>query len=336
MRERIVRSALVTTLVVAVLLSLGTGHYAMPLDKVALTVWQTLCGTLDAQGQLSAAMLYQVRMPRIILAALVGAGLAASGAAYQGLLRNPLVAPDILGVSSGASLGAVIGIFFGLSTWIIQGLSFAFGLVAVFLVMGAARGIGRDNGNLVVMILCGVVSSSLFSACVSLITYLANTDTQLPAITYWLMGSFAKTSSVESLIVLGVVFLLGAVPLLCLRWRLTALSFGDEEAASVGVDVKRVRAIVICCATLLTSVSVSFCGVVGWVGLVVPHMVRLLSGPNYRTLMPDAMIGGAAFMVIVDIFARLSSVDLPLSVLTALIGAPLFIWMLFKGRRDWL
>lgn len=206
----------------------------------------------------------------------------------------------------------------------------------VFLVTSAARGIGRGNGNMVIMILCGVVMSSLFSALVSLLTYLADSDTQLPEITYWIMGSFARTSSPRSIGTLFVVFLAGIVPLLFVRWHINALSFGDEEAKAMGVDVRRTRGIIICCATLLTSVSVSFCGVVGWVGLIVPHMMRMLSGPNYQTLMPNAMIAGAAFMILVDICARAFPTELPLSVVTAVIGAPLFLRILFKGRKDWL
>ncbi len=335
-RERLVRVGLIVALFAIILLSLGVGHYAMPLNVVFQTVQETLTNTLDAQGKISAAMLYQVRLPRIILAALVGAALAASGACYQGIMKNPLVAPDILGVSNGASLGAVIAIFFGLGSFSVQVLAFCFGLLTVFLVTAASRGIGRGSDNIVIMILCGVVMSSLFSAFVSLLTYLADTDTQLPEITYWIMGSFARTSSTSSLVTLFVVFLIGIIPLLCIRWRINALAFGDEEAKAMGVNVKRTRGIIICCATLLTSVSVSFCGVVGWVGLIVPHMVRLLSGPNYETLLPNAMIGGAAFMVLVDIFARGLTTELPLSVVTAIVGAPLFLWMLFRGRKDWL
>lgn len=336
LRGRIVRAALIAVLIASTLLSLGVGHYAMPLPEVFSVLWGTATGTLDARGQLSQSLLFQVRLPRIVLAMLVGAALSASGASYQGILKNPLVAPDILGVSNGASLGAVIAIFFGLGSIATQGLAFAFGLLTVFLVVVASKSIGRGNGTIIVMILCGVVMSSLFSAFVSLLTYLADSDTQLPEITYWIMGSFARTSSPQSIAVLFLIFCIGSIPLLCVRWRINALSFGDEEASSMGVNVRRVRGVIVCCATLLTSASVSYCGVVGWVGLIIPHMVRLLSGPDYQSLLPNAMIGGAAFMVLVDICARACPTELPLSVVTAIIGAPLFLWVLFKGRKDWL
>ncbi len=268
---------------------------------------------------------------------MAGAALSASGAAYQGMFRNPMVSPDILGVSSGAAVGAALGLLLDLPSMAVHLLSFLFGVAAVLLVMFLAKVIGRGNGTLVIMVLSGTVISSVFSSMTSLIKYVADTDEKLPEITFWLMGSFARASSYSNMVMMGIGLLAGGGILLLLRWKINGMAFGEDEARALGINTVRVRTAVILSSTLLTAMTVCICGTIGWVGLIIPHITRLLVGPNYKSLMPISMLGGACFMLLVDNAARtIVPGELPISILTSLIGAPLFIYMLFKGRRDWL
>lgn len=203
-----------------------------------------------------------------------------AGSAYQGLFKNPMVSPDILGVSSGASVGACLGILLSFSDTLIQIPAFSFGLIAVFSVLIISKIVGRGSSSLLIMILAGTVISALFSAITSLIKYVADTDTKLPEITFWLMGSFAKTGSWKNVLILFILFLIGVTPILLLRWKLNVLSFGEEEAQSLGVNIKRIRMVIILSATLLTASSVALCGIIGWVGLIMPHIARFIVGPN--------------------------------------------------------
>lgn len=330
-RERLVFLACVAVWVAALLLSFSTGHYAMTPGEVWHALRQLVAGQA---GSPAPTILLQVRLPRIILATLVGAGLAVSGAAYQGLFRNPLVSPDILGVSAGACVGAVIGIFFHMSTGVTQVLAFLAGLVAIAIVTGISRAVAGGSGRLLVLVLSGVVVTAVFQAIITLLKYFADTDDQLPAITYWLMGSFARSSDYRTLGVVALIMVAAMVPLLAVRWQLNVVSFGEEQARSLGVNVTAVKWTVIFCATLLTSVSVALCGVVGWVGLVIPHLVRVAGGANFRGLLPNSFVAEAAFMVLADAFARNAPTELPISVLTALVGAPVFLWMLYASRRE--
>ena len=278
-----------------------------------------------------------IRIPRLLLSLMAGGSLAVSGAAYQGLLRNPMVSPDILGVSSGASTGAILCLLLGASLWVMQGVAFAFGLGAVAIVLLLGRLIGRGSSKLLVLVLAGVVISSIFSAFTSLIKYIADSNDKLPAIVFWLMGSFARSSNWNSLLVLAVAMALGSVPLMLLRHRMNVLSFGEEEAQTMGVDVRRTRLIIICCATVLRAATVTLCGNIGWVGLILPHLMRLIVGPDYRYLLPSCLLAGGLFMLLVDNTVRLLLPgEMPVGIVTSLIGAPLFIYLLFQGRRDWV
>ena len=353
-RERVVIVALMAALVAVALLSLAAGDYDMPVGRVASLVWGYIVWWVTslpervaavAQGRPApefltsqdAVVLFVIRIPRIVLGALTGAALAASGAAYQGMFRNPMVSPDILGVSNGAALGAAVSLLLGLPSVLVHGVSFAMGLVAVALVMAISRALGRGSRSIVVIILAGTVMSALFNALVSMCKYVADPDDTLPAITYWLMGSFSRSGTYANIGFLAAVVLVAGGALIAVRWRINALSFGDDEAKTMGVGVLGTRRLVIVAATLLTSATVSFCGVVGWIGLIVPHMARLVVGPNYRILLPVSMLGGAVFTMIVDDVARIIVPgEMPAGVLTALIGAPLFIYLLIRGRKDWL
>lgn len=327
---------LLALLTITVFVSMTIGRYGIPPGQIFKTIGAFVNGSVKMDNDQQTAVLFAIRIPRIVLAVLAGAALAASGAAYQGLFKNPMVSPDILGVSSGASVGACIAILLSLSGYQIQILAFAFGLLAVFMVLAISNAVGRGNGSLLIMVLAGTVISALCSAFTSLIKYVADTNTKLPEITFWLMGSFAKTGGYRNVLILIVVMIIGAVPLFILRFKINVLSFGEEEAQAMGVNTRQTRMVIICCATLLTASTVAICGTIGWVGLIIPHICRFLVGPDYMSLLPTSMLAGATFMLIVDNVARsATSGEIPLSILTSIIGAPLFIYLLFKGRRAW-
>jgi iron complex transport system permease protein len=270
-----------------------------------------------------------VRMPRIIAAAVIGAALSAAGASYQGMFRNPMVSPDILGASTGAGFGAAIGILLGFNYVGITIASFCFGLTAVLLAYLISRA-SRLNATLS-MVLAGIMVSSLFSAGTSFIKLIADTTNQLPAITYWLMGSLNAVKGSDALFV-GVVVIIGMIPLILLRWRINLLTVSEDEARSLGINTGRLRFIVIICATLITAASVSVSGMIGWVGLVIPHFCRLIFGYDYRRVIPSAILLGGAFMILVDDLARtVTTGELPLGVLTAFVGAPVFVWLILRG-----
>ena len=313
-----------------VLIASGIGPYRIaPLDVLAAIVRRAIGGT--AAGPID-TVLFNIRLPRVLAAMLVGAALAAAGSAYQSLFRNPLVSPDILGVSTGAGLGAVVGILLGLPVAAIQFLGFGGGLATVAVVMLLARTL-RGGGDVLVLVLAGIVVGALAGAAISLVKVLADPYDQLPAITFWLLGSLASVKPADVGAVVPVV-LLGLVPLILLRWRIGVLSLGDDEARALGVDVGRLRTLVIAAATLVTASVVAISGVIGWVGLMVPHMARLLVGPRFDRLLPASILIGAAFMVAVDTLARSAAkIEIPLGVLTAVIGGPAFVWLLARRRH---
>lgn len=315
-------------LFLAVLIAASVGAYPIPLG----TLWGGLLGRpLPDQ---TATVLYQVRLPRIAAAMLTGAALAAAGATYQGLFRNPLVSPDVLGVSTGAGLGAVLGIFLGLPVLLIQLLGFAGGLLTVALVWAIAAAV-RGQDAVLVLVLTGVVMGALAGAGISLLKVLADPYDQLPAMTFWLLGSLSAITPQDVTAGLPLVAA-SLVPLVLLRWRINLMALGDEEALALGVDAPRLRRLLVVAATLMTSAVVAIAGVVGWVGLVVPHLARLMVGPDFRLLLPASVLLGAAYLLAVDTLARTATaVEVPLGILTALLGAPFFLWLLATGRRAW-
>jgi iron complex transport system permease protein len=321
-------------LLVAVAVAFSVGKYPIAPGELAAILWSRIAGREHGLPTAAEAVVFNVRGPRVLAALLVGAALAGAGAAYQSLFRNPLVSPDILGVSAGAALGAVLGIFFSRDVLTIQLLAFAFGLAAV----GAAYSIAaalRAHDAVLVLVLAGVVIGALAGAFVALLKYLADPYNQLPAITYWLLGSLAATNAGDVLSILPAV-LVGLATLWLLRWRLDVLSLGDEEAASLGVRAGRIRAVAVGAATLATAAVVSISGVIGWVGLLVPHFARLVVGPGFARLLPTAVLLGAGFLVLVDTLARtVATIEVPLGVLTALVGTPIFLWLLATARRSW-
>lgn len=273
--------------------------------------------------------LWKLRLPRILLALLAGAGLSVSGCAFQVLFANPLATPDTLGVASGASFGAALALLLGFELIGIQIMSFVFGITAV--IMTVISGNTKQSKGLHGVVLAGIMIGSLFSALISLVKYVADTESELPAITYWLMGSL-DSASYNALYFGAPAILIGIIVLYLIRWRMNLLPLSDEEAASAGVNIKMLRAVVIFCATMITASCVSMCGQVGWVGLLVPHMCRMKFGSNYKTLIPCSVLVGSAFLVIVDTVARsVSAAPLPISILTAIIGAPFFIVLMRKN-----
>lgn len=279
--------------------------------------------------------LVRVRLPRSILAMIVGAALSLSGAVYQGLFKNPVVSPDLLGASSGASFGAAISILLGASAAGIQLFSFLGGIFAVALVAGMNSIVSKRANSIINLILCGMLISSLFNAGVSFLKFVANTDTKLPAITFWLMGSLS--SIILKDLQVFWLFMPACVILLLVRFKVNILSLGDDEARMLGVPIHFYRWLIIGCATLLTSLSVSVSGNIGWIGLVVPHLARMIVGANYRKLLPASMLVGSAFMLLVDTAARmLYTVEIPLSIITAKIGAPFFFFLLTRSRKGFV
>jgi iron complex transport system permease protein len=308
------------------------GAYPLTLAEMLAAVGRWLTGA-PARGQID-TVLFEVRLPRVFAAVLVGAAIAAAGAAYQTLFRNPLVSPDILGVSTGAGLGAVLGIFLSLPVAGIQLAAFVVGLGTVGLVYAIASVVhGREP--ILVLVLAGVVVGSLAGAAISLLKILADPYDQLPAIVFWLLGSLSAVRKGEVWAAVPLV-LLGLVPLILLRWRINVLSLGDEEAKALGVEAGRLRLLVVAAATLMTASVVAISGVIGWVGLVIPHIARMLVGPSFDRLLPTAMLLGAGYLLLVDTVARtMARIEVPIGILTAVIGAPFFLWLLARGRAGW-
>lgn len=311
-------------LLAAAAFSLSWGRYPIPLNAV----WQTLAG--QNPDETYANIIFNLRLPRIAAAVLVGAALSLAGAVYQGIFRNPLVSPDLLGVSSGACVGAAAAVLAGGGILMMQGAAFAGGLSAVALTLALPRLIGRDSA--VVLVLAGIVVSGFMSATLGLIKYLADPETELAEIVYWQMGSLARAQT-EQLIWLAPLMLLPAAVLLLMRWRVNVLSLGEREARLAGADTRKERMLMIVCATLLTASAVCLSGTIGWLGLVVPHLARMTAGDNNVRSLPLALLFGALFLLGADTLSRnLYEQEIPLGILTGFIGAPFFAWVLVRQK----
>lgn len=319
-------------LIVIAVGAMAVGRAMLSPSTVVDALWQLVTGDGDTP-LVARNIVLNVRLPRVVAAAMIGGALAISGTAYQGLFRNPMVSPDILGASTGASFGAALALLLSLGNMPVRAAAFAGGLAAVFITYAAARYIGRESSQVLLLVLCGMIVSALFQAFVSAIKYTADPDSKLPEITYWLMGSIAKVTW-SDLRVFAIPFVLGVVPLLALRWRFNILAFGDEEAESLGVNAAALRLVSIVCATLLTASCVAISGVIGWVGLIMPHVVRFIAGPDNRIVVPLSVILGGAFLIAVDTACRsLMPSEIPLGILTSIIGAPLFFLILLRTQQ---
>ena len=273
-------------------------------------------------------VLFNVRLPRVLMAALIGAGLSAAGAAYQGIFKNPMVSPDVLGASSGAGFGAALGLFLSFSYQGVSFLAFVLGLSAVGAVCLISSRV-KYNQTLG-LVLAGMMISSLFTAAVSFLKLVADPNNTLPVITYWLMGSLASIRP-KDLAFAAPWIIGGIIPIYLLRWKINVLTLGEEEARCIGVNTSAVRLAVVLCATLITSAAVSVSGLIGWVGLVIPHFARMLVGSDYRKMLPASLLLGASFLLVVDNFARrLATSEIPIGILTAFVGAPFFLWLILR------
>ena len=324
-------AVLTLVLLALALLSFVLGRYDVPFVQVVRILLSRVAPLEKTWTDNMATAVLNVRLPRILLAGLVGCSLSAAGTAYQSVFRNPMAAPDILGASSGACFGAALAILLGFAHLGVTAMAFAASLATVALVYVLAR---RIRGNQVVnLLLAGIMISSLFSAGTSYIKLVADPTNQLPAITYWLMGSLSGARMKD----VGFTLLpmaLGLVPLLLLRWRINLLTLSEEESRSMGINTTVLRLVVILCATVLTAASVSVSGMIGWVGLVIPHLSRKLVGSDCRRLLPAAMLLGAIFLLAVDNVSRnLLAVEIPIGILTAFIGAPFFLYLMTRKEH---
>lgn len=303
--------------------------YPDTLFQILLSAIVPIKTTWPAQAE---TVVFQVRLPRVFMAALIGGGLSCAGAAYQGIFKNPMVSPDVLGASSGAGFGAALGLFFSLGYNGVSISAFLFGLGAVGIVCLISS---RVTYNPVMgLVLSGMMISSLASAAVSFLKLVADPTNTLPVITYWLMGSLASIRQKDVMFAAPWI-LAGVLPIYLLRWRINVLSLGEDEARSMGINARKLRFIIVVSATLITSAAVSVSGHIGWVGLVIPHFARMLVGSDYRRLLPASLLMGGSFLLIVDNFARLlATSEIPIGILTAFVGAPFFLYLILReGNR---
>ncbi|HEX3915627.1 MAG TPA: iron ABC transporter permease [Steroidobacteraceae bacterium] len=313
--------------------SLFIGRFAVSPGEVARILWAQFFPLAHDWPNSAETIVLQIRLPRAVLAMFVGAGLAVSGAAYQGMFRNPLVSTDILGVTAASGFGAALALLLSRNAVELQLIAFAFGLLGVALTYLLAR-VYRTTPVLM-LVLSGIVVAAFFSALLSGAKYVADPESKLPAITYWLLGSL-NGASVDSLKMALPPIIVGCIGLLFLRWMINVLTMGDEEARSLGVRTEWLKGGIIVFTTLITAAAVSVCGIVGWVGLVIPHIGRMLVGPDHRALLPATLSIGATFLLCIDDVARTATAsEIPLGILTALIGAPFFAALLRKTRGAW-
>lgn len=323
--------AVILMFVLPVVIGLGcicVGRMEIPISDVFKTIGAIFTGQeTDVQNY---SIIVNLRLPRILMAIIVGAGLTCAGNTFQSLFSNPLATPDILGVTSGTCVGAILAIILSCGILGTQMIALAFGLVSVLFTIKIA---GRNkNGSMIYLVLAGVIASSLFNAIGSLLKYTADPQDKLPEITYWLMGSFTS-ATYQKLLIGSPLIIVGIVIIYLLRWRLNILALSEDEAKASGIDLKKTRMIFILASTLITASAVSMCGQIGWIGLLIPHCARMLVGSNNRYVVPLSISLGASFMILIDTLSRsLTVIELPLSILTAIIGAPVFILLLNRSK----
>lgn len=328
-----VQVLLLGVLGIVAFIALMAGRYMVPPDTVIAVVLSSVFPIEETWTPTAASAVVNVRIPRIIAGLLVGAGLAVSGASFQGMFRNPLVSSQILGVAAGAGFGAAIGILISDSLVLVQVLSFVFGLLAV----GAAYGLSRVRSTtpILMLVLSGIVIASLFSALTSMVKYVADPMNKMPAIVFWLLGSLNHVSAPD-LMVLGPIIAVSIAGLLVVRWRINVLTMGDEEARALGVNTEHLKLVIILLSTVITAAAVCMSGIIGWIGLVIPHMGRMLVGPDNRYLLPVSVLLGGAFLIAVDTVARTAApAEIPIGILTAIIGAPIFAVLLRRNNPGW-
>ncbi len=314
-----------------IVLAVCVGKYPVSPSESIDILWHRLLGLPSALPNMMQNVVLGLRVPRILASVAVGAALSMSGAAYQGIFKNPLVSPDFLGVSSGAGIGAAAAILLSLTTAFVSLFAFVGGIVAVLLTVSIPTLI-RNRSN-IVLVLSGIIVGSALASVFGFIKYIADPETQLASITYWTMGSFSYVKLSELLVILPVL-MVPAVFLILLSWWIDVLSLGEDEARTLGANVKLVRGLAIVCSTLLTAGSVCIAGTISWIGLIIPHFGRILVGPSNRRLIPLCGLLGGLFMLIVDTLTRTIGIEeMPVSILTGIIGAPFYCWLLFRKRQ---
>ena len=321
-------------LILCLLASFTLGRYPVPLKELFGILGQKLGIPVEVfWNNAMETAVWKIRLPRVLLSVLVGASLAAAGSAYQGVFQNPMASPDILGASAGAGFGAALAILLGASAMYVMFGAFVMGIATVALVFFVSHYAKGDK--VLGLVLSGIMISTLFQSGTSFLKLVADPSNQLPQITYWLMGSLSGANWADILFVI-LPMLAGLLPLLLLRWQLNVITMGDEEARTLGVHPQRIRIVIVLCSTLVTAAAVSVSGMIGWVGLVIPHMMRRLVGNDYCYLMPASMLGGGVFLLLVDNISRsVTASGIPIGILTAFIGAPCFLWLITgKGGRD--
>jgi iron complex transport system permease protein len=320
--------------IVTAFFALCIGRYFVAPMQVLAVFKKQIFHMLITIPPIDLSVIMNIRIPRVLLALLVGSGLSVAGASFQSLFSNPLATPDTLGVAAGAAFGAALGLLHTENMFLVQLLAVLFGIVAVLITYKISQ--VRNQSNILMIVLAGIVTSSFFQALISLIKFVADPETKLPSITYWLMGSMTAVS--YKTLLLGTPFIiLGILILYLLRWKLNAVSLNEDESKSMGINVKLLRWGIIGAATLITASSVSMCGQVGWIGLLIPHSARMIGGANNKNVIPISICLGATFMIIIDTLARTATAaEIPLSILTAMIGAPFFAWLLKKTGGGWI
>lgn len=328
-----VMAVLAAVLAVLAVLSVGLGRVEVPIRAVVAILAARLTGAAVDWPAAFEQIVLNVRLPRIVAAIMVGGALAAAGAAYQNLFRNPIVSPDILGVSAGAGFGASLAVMLNLGSTGIQAAAFTGGLTAVVLVFAIGQAI--DRHSLIVLVLVGVVIAAFFQAMISVLKILADPIDVLPVITFWLLGGLNRITPAD-LPVAGAAIGLSLAVLFALRWQINVMSVGADEARTLGINVAVTRLALVVMATLMTAAAVSIAGIVGWVGLVVPHMARMLVGPGFQRVLPVSALCGAVLLLAVDDVARAASaMEMPLGIVTSVVGAPLFLVLLLRARAAW-
>ena len=308
------------------------GRYPIGPFDVIKTLISPIFPQLSVSSTLT-TVVFQIRLPRILAAVFVGSSLAVAGTAFQGIFKNPLVSSDLLGVSNGAGFGAALAILISGSGIVVQLLAFIFGIISVFITYIISK--AYKDGGILILVLSGVAISAFFNSLISAAKFIADQDDKLPEIVYWLMGSLASVTMDEIIIIL-VPLVIGFIILYLLRWHVNLLAMGDEEAQSLGINPTKIRLLIIAACTLLTSAAVSISGIIGWIGLIIPHMARILVGPDNKILLPASLSLGASFLLLVDNFSRaLISIEIPIGILTAIIGVPIFLYLLRRGYSQW-
>lgn len=308
------------------------GRYPISPIDVINTILCPIFPQLEVSSTIT-TIVFEIRLPRIIAAIVVGAALAVAGAAFQSIFQNPLVSSDLLGVSNGAGFGAALAILISGGNIIIQIFAFIFGIISVSITYLISR--AYKAGGILILVLSGVAISAFFNSLISAIKFIADPDDKLPEIVYWLMGSLASVT-IDKLIMISIPLIIGFAIVYFLRWHMNLLAMGDEEAQSLGLHPARTRLFIIAGCTLLTSAAVSISGIIGWIGLIIPHMARMIVGPDNKILIPASFSLGASFLLLVDNISRaLISIEIPIGILTAIIGVPIFLYLLKRGYSEW-